>query len=63
MIFNIDADVYNADWPKRTWDLLDIDSVEKLRAYLESRKISVESFKKLPIYIWNVEKLPWLKEL
>jgi hypothetical protein len=62
--FNLDADPFNADWPKRTWDL-DIDNVEELRQFLRDTGTSVEAFKRLPVYVWNVVKpeMAWLKDL
>lgn len=63
MGFNIDADPHNADWTKRTWDLLDIDSKEKLLRYLERTGMTVEQFKKLPVYQFNKDKLDFLKDL
>jgi hypothetical protein len=52
------------DWPKRTWDL-DIDNVEELRQFITSIGMTVEEFKTLPVYVWNVVKpgMEWLKEL
>lgn len=63
MGFNIDANSRNADWTKRTWDLLDIDSKEKLLRHLASTGMTVEQFKKLPVYKFNKDKLHFLKDL
>ena len=63
MGFNIDADSRNADWTKRTWDLLHIDTKEKLLRHLESSGMTVEQFKKLPVYKFNKDKLDFLKDL
>lgn len=63
MPYNIDSDLTNADWPKRTWDLLDITSVEQLREQLEVDGISVEAFKSTPTYQFNKDKIDWLKDL
>lgn len=52
----------SGDWAKKTWDL-GIDNVEDLRQWLAETHQSVEHFKRLPVYRWNVDKLPWLKEL
>ena len=57
-----DADSMNADWPKRTWDL-PFNNAADLRAWLEARGMTVEHFKTLPVYRFNVGKLEWLKEL
>jgi len=58
---NLDEDPENADWPKRTWDLpTDMDEV---RALLRAWGMTVEEFKRLPVYRWNVDKVPGLKDL
>lgn len=57
-----DADLLNADWPKRTWDLL-IDNLPDLRANLASEGVTAAAFKLLPVYQHNVERLPWLADL
>ena len=44
MVLHLDADQDNADWPKRTWDL-GIDTVEELRAFLDSIGLSAEAFR------------------
>ena len=62
-VISVDANIENADWTKTTWDLIGIDSPEKLRAYLSVSGDTVEAFKKRPIYTFNVDKIPWLKEL
>jgi hypothetical protein len=55
----------NADWTKGTWDLIGIDSVEKLRDFLASTDMSVQDFKQLPVYKRNVDKpdMEWLSDL
>lgn len=61
----IDADPMNANWTKQTWDL-GIDNVDDLRAWLERPGgLTVEAFKKLPVYLLNVNKpgMEWLKGL
>jgi hypothetical protein len=60
----IDAEPRNADWLKRTWDL-DIHDADALRAFLDDIGEAIEDFKKLPIYLWNVEQpgMEWLKDL
>jgi hypothetical protein len=64
MVFYLDADQDNADWPKRTWDL-EIDNVDDLRSYLDSIGVSAAVFKTWPIYRWNVDKsgMEWLRAL
>lgn len=66
MAINLDENLDNADWTKRgSWDLIGIDSVEKLRDYLKRTGSSVEAFKRLPVYRWHVDdpEMGWLKEL
>ena len=58
-----DAQLSNADWTKRTWDILGINSVEEMRAYLKSTGSSVEAFKKLPAYSATVNRPDWLDDL
>lgn len=61
-IIELDENPYNADWAKRTWDL-PFDNVESLRPFVLSGWGSIEAFKQEPIYKYNVNKLPWLKDL
>ncbi len=56
------GDIENEDWTKRTWDL-PFDNAEDLREYIEAIGMTVEEFKRLPIYRWNVDKMPWLEKL
>ena len=65
IVIDADADFENADWTKATWDLVGIDSPEKLRAYLDVSGDTVEAFKKRPLYKFNVDKegMEWLKDL
>jgi hypothetical protein len=62
MVILADERAENADWPKRTWDLQIENKTDRLE-YLKAMGMTVEQFKKLPVYRWNVEKLLWLKEL
>lgn len=57
-----DADLANADWTKRTWDL-PAQNLEELRRWLAAHGISVAQFKQQPVYRYNVGKLPWLRQL
>jgi hypothetical protein len=63
-VINIDEDPWNRDWLKRTWDL-GIDNVEEVRRFHDDTRQTVEAFKQLPVYIWNVNKpgMEWLKNL
>jgi len=54
MVFNIDANLENADWTKRTWDLPEYKSDEFYRL-LRSMNMTLEQFKKLPVYKWNLK--------
>jgi len=58
----IDADLRNADWSKRSWDLPYTD-VASLRVYLRGVGVSVERFKLLPAYTLALPANPWLKDL
>lgn len=58
-----DYTIEGADWTKKSWDLWQLDSPEKLRRFIESSGDTVEHFKTLPVYRCNVDKIPWLKEL
>lgn len=51
MIINIDADIENADWLKKTWDLPPYKSPE-FNAIVKD----LEKFKRLPVYKWAVKK-------
>lgn len=57
-----DRDLTNADWTKQTWDL-PATSLPALRAYLKGIGVSVQTFKKLPVYQLNLARYPWLKRL
>lgn len=61
-MLNIDAQTMNADWTKQSWDL-PCETLHELRVYLAETNTTVEHFKTLPVYILNVEKLPWLADL
>ena len=41
------------------------DTVAELRDFIASIGMTVEAFKQLPVYVWNVDKpeLAWLKDL
>ena len=54
MIINVDADLTNADWVKKTWDL-PYKSEEELKEALGDR---YEEFKHLPVYAAR----PWAKK-
>ena len=63
MGINVDANLRNADWTKRTWDLLDVNSKEDLLRYLKGKGMTMNDFKKLPVYQFNKDKLDFLKDL
>ena len=54
-IINIDANLNDADWTKKTWDLPEYGSKE-FEEFLKRSDQTLESFKKLPVYKWAVEK-------
>lgn len=51
---NIDADLENADWPKRTWDL-PFQTEDQLQAWLDATGVTLEQFSRLPVY----QARPW----
>jgi hypothetical protein len=55
MIINIDENIENADWSKRSWDLPEYKSEEFYRL-LKFMNMSLEQFKKLPVYKWNLKE-------
>lgn len=59
---NIDANPNNADWTKQSWDI-PANSLDELRQWLASQELTVEQFKALPVYRFNIKKLAWLAEL
>jgi len=59
---NIDADLENADWTKGSWDI-PATSVEELRTWLKQQGMTVEQFKRLPVYRRNMKRLEWLRGL
>lgn len=60
---NLDADPWDGDWPKRTWDLLGIESAAALRDFIEAMGGTVEGFKRSRTYLANVDKIPFLRDL
>jgi len=54
MVINIDENLENADWSKRSWDLPEYKSEEFYRL-LKFMNMSLEQFKKLPVYKWNLK--------
>jgi hypothetical protein len=57
-----DASGENADCTKGTWDL-GLHTAEELRSWIAAQGMTVESFKRLPVYRRNVDHLPFLREL
>ena len=58
----LDNTLANADWTKTSWDL-PATNLKELHAYLKTAGLTAAQFKKLPVYLHNVKKLPWLKKL
>ena len=54
MIINIDANLENADWSKKTWDLPEYKSKEFMD-WLKFSGMTLEKFKQLPVYKWNLK--------
>jgi len=54
-MINIDENLEDADWTKRSWDLPAWGS-EEFKQFLESTGQTLEQFKKLPVYKWAVER-------
>ena len=59
---NLDADLRNADWPKRSWDL-QLDTPELLARWLDATGIDLPHFAHLPVCQHNRQRLPWLDKL
>lgn len=51
---NIDANLDNADWPKRTWDL-PFQTEAQLQIWLDAKGMTLEQFSQLPVY----QARPW----
>jgi len=54
-MYNIDANLEDADWTKRTWDLPKFGS-DEFNQFLKDSNQTLEQFKKLPIYKWAVKR-------
>jgi len=54
-LYNIDANLNDADWVKKTWDLPEYSSKE-FDEFLQASGTTLEKFKKLPVYKWAVER-------
>lgn len=54
-IINLDADLEEADWAKHTWDVdLPDFGTEEFNYWLEDRGMTLEQFKKLPVYRYRI---------
>jgi HK97 family phage portal protein len=62
-VFLADALLDNADWAKRSWDLPEIDSADKLLAWLACNETSLQEFSQLPICRNNRSQIHWLEDL
>ena len=51
---NIDAELSDADWTKKTWDLPKFGSIE-FNKFLKDTGQTLEEFKKLPVYKWYLK--------
>jgi hypothetical protein len=54
-VFNLDADLHNADWTKQSWDLPPYKSAEFLSA-IKASGMNLATFKALPVYQHAVAK-------
>lgn len=54
-VINLDANLFNADWTKQTWDLPPYKS-EEFMAYLQATGSTLERFRQLPVYQFAVEQ-------
>jgi hypothetical protein len=59
----LDGNLVNSDWSKTTWDMLDISNEKELEEFLSKNGLTLNSFKKLPIYQFNKDKVPFLKKI
>jgi hypothetical protein len=60
----VELDRYDGDWIKRgRWDLVGVNTLPKLRRWLEQQGITAAQFKRLDVYQANVDRLPWLRDL
>lgn len=56
MILTPDADIQNADWAKRSWDLPHVTNQQQLEEWLKARGGTLDHFMQLPI----ARSIPWL---
>lgn len=67
--YQVDPDTGEGWIEPKPWDIWigseKVRSVEALMRYLEIEKLTVEEFKQLDVYLWNVEhpRYGWLKAL
>lgn len=62
-VLELDGDLANADWTKRSFDFPGIENAQQMREHLELNGSSVREFKLLPVYRLNLDSVPWLREL
>lgn len=53
-VLNLDEELHNADWTKRTWDLPPYKSMEFMD-FLVGSGMDLVGFRKLPVYLHAVE--------
>ena len=56
-MINIDKNIEDADWTKRTWDLHNVKTKTQLLRLLKLFDISLDHFKTLPIYKHNKQRI------
>jgi hypothetical protein len=54
-IILLDKELHNADWTKQSWNLPPYKSEEFMKQ-LKLNGMTLENFKKLPVYKWAVRK-------
>lgn len=62
---NLDADLRNADWTKGSWRARfeGVNTLGGLLRMLDQQGLTIEQFKKLPVYRMNVDRVPLLQKL
>ena len=58
---NIDANLRNADWTKKSWNLPTTE--DEFRIWLLRSGMSFAKFKTLPVYQMNKDRYSWLANL
>ena len=63
MSITLDADAADPDWIKGgTWDI-PASNLDELKEWLMAQQITFDHFKTGEVYLSNLDKLPWLRNL